>query len=148
MIRLRGTREQTAQETDRLQCDPKKPTRPHTLLLSAAVWRELSMEEAEHRVLQGQSLLVLGSPGTGKTYTCKGRVELLRAQGQKVDVCSKTHSASSRAVGCTADAWIRRHIIHRACSVDCLWIDEIGQLDIELLAAVRSAGSRTLGCSY
>ena len=130
-------RVETAQESDRLRCDPKKPTRPHTLRILTATWQELSMEEAEHRVLQGQSLLVLGSPGTGKTFFCKGLVELLRAQGKKVDICSKTHSASSRAGGCTADHWLRRHVIHGACNVDCLWIDEIGQLDIELLATVN-----------
>ena len=28
-------------------------------------------------------------------------------------------------------------MIHGACKVDCLWIDEIGQLDIELVAAVN-----------
>ena len=92
---------------------------------------------AEHRVLAGQSILVEGAPGTGKTYTCRGLVELLRAQSKKVDVISKTHSASSRAGGCTADHWVRRHIIHGACSADALWIDEIEQLDVELLAALN-----------
>ena len=33
--------------------------------------------------------------------------------------------------------WVRRHIIHGACNVDCLWVDEVGQLDIELLAALN-----------
>ena len=64
-------------------------------------------------------------------------MELLRAQGKKVDVISKTHSASSRAGGCTADHWVRRHVIHGACNADALWIDEIGQLDIELLSAIN-----------
>ena len=50
---------------------------------------------------------------------------------------SKTHSASSRAGGVTAYHWVRRHVINGACSADALWIDEIGQLDIELLAALN-----------
>ena len=117
--------------------DPKKPTRVDALNLMAATWRELSVEETEKRVLLGQSLLVEGALGTGKTYTCKGLVELLRAQGKKVDVISKTHSASSRAGGCTADHCVRRHVIHGAHGVDAFWIDEIGQFDAELLAAIN-----------
>ena len=130
-------RVQTATEDDFLKCMPKKPTRAHDLSLTPVTWCELSIEEAEHRVLAGQSLLAEGSPGTGKTYMCQGLVELLRAQGKKVDVISKTHSASSRAGGCTADHWVRRHVIHGACGADALWIDEIGQLDLELLAALN-----------
>jgi hypothetical protein len=130
-------RVQSATEGDFLKCNPKKPARPHTLVISSTVWKDLSVEEAEHRVLQGQSLLILGSPGTGKTDSCRGLVELLRAQGKKVDICSKTHSASSRADGITADAWVRRHVVHGACSADALWIDEIGQLDIELVSALN-----------
>ena len=95
------------------------------------------MEEAEHKVLaDGQSLLVGGSPGTGKTYPCQGLVEMLRSQGKKVDVISKTHSASARAGGCTADHWVRRHVIHGSSGANVLWIDEVGQLDVELLAAL------------
>ena len=111
-------RVQTATEDDWLRCLPKKPTRPHNIASIVRVsYEELGIDEAEHRVLLGQSLLVEGAPGTGKTYTCKGLVELLRAQGKKVDVISKTHSASSRAGGCTADHWVRRHVIHGACGL-------------------------------
>ena len=63
-------RVQAASEEDWLRCNPKKPTRAHALSLTPATWCELSIEEAEHRVLAGQSLLVEGCPGTGKTYTC------------------------------------------------------------------------------
>ena len=31
---------------------------------------------------------------------------------------------------------MRRHVIHGSCGADVLWVDEIGQLDIELLAAL------------
>ena len=66
-----------------------------------------------------------------------GLVELLRGQGKVVDVISKTHSASSRAGGVTADHYVRRRIIHGACKADAIWIDEIGQLGLELLAALN-----------
>ena len=97
----------------------------------------MEMEEAERRVLLGQSLMVLGCPGTGKTHYTQGLVEMLRAQGNKVDVISKTHCASSRAGGVTADHWVRQHVINGTSSADCLWVDEIGQLDCELIAAIN-----------
>ena len=55
----------------------------------------------------------------------------------KVDIISKTHCASARAGGRTADYWIRRHIINGDCSADYIWIDEISQLDIELITALN-----------
>ena len=57
--------------------------------------------------------------------------------GLKVDIISKTHCASARAGGRTADYWIRRHIINGDCTADYLWIDEISQLDIELITALN-----------
>ena len=88
-----------ARQDDWLKCGPKKPLRPHTFCVTPWSWWELQLEEAEHGVLAGQSLLVEGAPGPSKKYTCKGLVELLRAQGKKVDVISKTHSASSQSTG-------------------------------------------------
>ena len=71
-------------------------------------------------MLAGQSLFVEGAPGIGKTYMCKGVVRFLRAHGKKVQVISKTHNASSRADGCTADQGVRRHVSYGAHSVDAL----------------------------
>ena len=56
----------------------------------------------------------------------------MRAAGKRVDIVSKTHVASNRAGGCTADHWVRRHVINGASSCDCLWVDEISQLDVGL----------------
>ena len=67
-------RVQTATEDDFLKCNPKKPTRGHELSITTAPWQELSIEEAEHRVLAGQSILVEGAPGTGKPFSCQGFV--------------------------------------------------------------------------
>ena len=61
-------RVQTRTEDDFLKCNPKKFTRTHELRLTHHTWKELGLEEAEHRVLQGQSLLVKGASGTRKTY--------------------------------------------------------------------------------
>jgi len=101
-------------------------------------WNDLCQEDAEHRVvIKNQSLLVLGSPGTGKTSLLQGITERLKSLGKTVDIISKTHCASARAGGCTADHFVRKHIINGTCSADFLWIDEISQLDCELIAALN-----------
>ena len=56
-------RVQTATEDDWLKSNPKRPMRPHALSLTTATWRELTIEEAEHLVLAGQSLYCQGYPG-------------------------------------------------------------------------------------
>ncbi len=83
-------------------------------------------------MLEGESLLCVGIAGTGKTTYLQGVVERLRASGKRVDIVSKTHVASNRAGGVTADHWVRSHVINGAPSCDCLWIDEIRQLDVGL----------------
>ena len=99
------------------------------------------MEEAESKVItKHQSLLVLGSPGTGKTTLLQGVTESLRSIGKTVDIISKTHCASAKAGGCTADHWIRKKVINGTCSADFVWIDEISQMDCELIAALNRLG--------
>jgi hypothetical protein len=83
--------------------------------------------------MRGESLLVLGIAGTGKTTYVQGIVERLRHSGKRVDIISKTHTASRRAGGVTADHWVRRHVLHGAATCDYLWVDEISQVDIGLL---------------
>ena len=51
----------------------------------------------------------------------------------QVHVISKTHGASSRAGGVTADYWVRRHVLHGSCSAEVVWVDEISQVDIGIL---------------
>ena len=58
--------------------------------------------------------------GTGKTFFIKDLVEKLKALGKRVDIISKTHTASERAGGCTADHYVRRHILHGACMADVI----------------------------
>ena len=92
-------RVQVAKETDPLKCNPSLPKRTWDVALNPRMWGHLSQEEGERRVMEGSSLLVLGIAGTGKTHFLRGVVERLRAQGQTVDVISKTHVASRRAGG-------------------------------------------------
>jgi hypothetical protein len=132
-----------AEERDRMLSDPGLPERKET----AMIWRDLGEIEAEERVLLGESLLLLGITGTGKTHRAQGIVERLRHGGKKVDVISKTHTASRRAGGVTADHWVRRYVLHGSVSCDYLWIDEVSQVDVGLLnqiAKLHWAGVRFL----
>ena len=54
-----------------------------------------------------------------------------------VDVLSKTHVASSRAGGCTADHYVLRHVKHGVCTADFIWIDEYTQLDAGVLVQLN-----------
>jgi hypothetical protein len=96
-------------------------------------WRDLDEVAAEERVLRGESLLVVGIAGTGKTTYVQGLVERLRHSGKRADVVSKMHTASRRAGGVTADHWARRHILHGSATCDFLWIDDISKVDVGLL---------------
>mgnify|MGYP001454115674 CR=1 FL=1 len=134
-------RVQAAVEDDLLKSNPRRPSRSFKLTLKNVLplgWNDLSIEEAESKVItKNQSLLVLGSPGVGKTTLIQGITERLRSIEKTVDTISKTHCASARAGGKTADHWVRKHIINGSCSADFLWIDEISQLDCELIAALN-----------
>ena len=106
-------------EKDLRKCNPKLPKRTGTITIPAKLWTDLTPEEATQRVIDGGSLLVLGIAGTGKTHFCQGIVEQLRSLGKRVDIISKTHTASRRAGnGVTADHWVRKHVLHGCCSAD------------------------------
>ncbi len=85
---------------------------------------------------QGKGLLVVGSPGTGKTHWLRGIIANLRQAGKRVEVIAKTHAAVQN-IGCeavTADHWVRKHV--RAGGVHCsvLVVEELTQIDVQLWA--------------
>jgi hypothetical protein len=104
--------------------------------------RKLCEVEAARRVINGESLLCEGVAGTGKTTYIQGLVQELRALGRTVAIISKTHTASQRAGGVTADHWVRRHILHGCAVADCVWIDECFQLETELWAQLNKLSGR------
>jgi hypothetical protein len=133
---------QDATEKDLMQMTPGHPKRNASYSHTRDVMRELQMEEATQRVMAGESLLIEGIAGTGKSYFAQQLVEALRAQGKSVAIISKTHTASSRIGGCTADHWVRRHILNGAATADTLWVDECYQLETNLWSQINRLGGR------
>ena len=101
-----------AQERDLMRMNPHVPQRDSSFTWAPRRWRELSEEEATKAVLSGENLAIMGIPGVGKTHFAMRLVEQLKALGKKVDIIAKTHTASARAGGVTADHYVRRAILH------------------------------------
>ena len=88
--------------------------------------------------LDGESLLLTGFPGTGKTHLAKKIVEALREHGDTVHIITKTHAAVQNVgLGAqTADHWVRRNVRNGHCSATWLVIEELTQLDTPLWADI------------
>jgi len=52
-------------------------------------------------MLEGKGLLVVGSPGTGKTHWLRNAIASLRQSGKRVEIVAKTHAAVQN-IGCEA----------------------------------------------
>ena len=78
-----------------LQGNYSKPHRDVPPPTPLAPWRDLTEEEACTTVMSGQSLLVQGSPGSGKTFFVRELVKALRKSKKHVSIIAKTHAAVS-----------------------------------------------------
>ena len=139
---------------------PELPKRdPWTVTLTPQTWTELSPEEARAHILAGNSCLVTGPAGSGKSTLVANIIKELRAE-RPVALISKTHVASqnmqsalesavrgseasealegaeSAASGgeayqaTTADAFTRRHVCHGTYA-GAIWLDEYSTLDFQ-----------------
>ena len=99
-------------------------------------WRRV--EDPVEHCLDGESLLLTGFPGTGKTHLAKKIVEALREHGDTVHIITKTHAAVQNVgLGAqTADHWVRRNVRDGHCSATWLVIEELTQLDTPLWADI------------
>ena len=66
----------------------------------------------------------------------------IAASGRTLSAVSKTHCASSRVQGVTADHWVRRHVLNGACSADVLWLEEAFQTECTLMTQLAKLPSR------
>ena len=87
-------------------------------------------------MLDGEGLLIVGAPGTGKTHWLRNAVASLRQAGKRVDIVAKTHAAvqNINSGAHTADHWVRKHV--RAGGVHChtLVVEELTQVNVQLWA--------------
>ena len=81
---------------------------------------------------KGESLLLTGPGGTGKSFLVGELVKELRARGENVTTCALTHVAARVIGGCTLQSFVYRHIIHGSYK-GWLVIDEISLLGTNLL---------------
>jgi hypothetical protein len=116
--------------------------RQDSLCFPELAWTDLTEAEAEQAVVDGQSLLVLGMPGVGKTTLCRTLHERLQALQKNIAVISKTHAAAVRAGGCTADHFVRKYLTTGSCNVDAIWVDECFQIECGLWAQLQKLKGR------
>ena len=104
-------------------------------------WRKV--EDPLEHCAAGNSLLLTGLPGAGKTYLARKIGARLREQGEAVHLVSKTHcSAQNLGLGTqTADHWVRRCVRNGSVQkLDWLVVEEITQLDMALWADLACVG--------
>lgn len=109
-----------------------KPSRDVTPPTPICPSRDLSETDARSAMLDGQSLLVSGAPGTGKTYYVRELAKSLREQGKRVDIIAKTHASVQKfGEGAqTADHWVRQRVrTGGGVQCDVLVCEELTQME-------------------
>ena len=119
-----------ATEADMLQGTPAEPRRCCEPPNVACQWKYIA--SAGEEIMKGGSVFIEGVAGTGKTTLAQGIIERMRSLGKKCLAISKTHVASSKIDGNTADSFVRRRILAGRPGIDILWCDEVGQFDVGL----------------
>ncbi len=113
----------------------KLPDIPEAQTFDPPEFEDLDEEQAKEMALRGQSVLILGVAGAGKTYFTKEIVRELREQGKQVIVIARTHAAVQNADGtCTANRFCGKYVKNRTCSADTIVVEEVGLIDAGIWA--------------
>ena len=83
-------------DSDRLHCKRKLPIAQAERPLYPRIWRAVDAEEA---VKRGESVIISGRPGTGKSHQTRSIIQLQRDQGERVTVLAKKHLAAHNVGG-------------------------------------------------
>ena len=131
-----GTPVYRYEEVAGLKGQYREPSMEAEPIRAKAPWHRV--EDPVGHCLDGESLLLTGFPGTGKTHLAKKIVEALREHGDTVHIITKTHAAVQNVgLGAqTADHWVRRNVRNGHCSATWLVIEELTQLDTPLWADI------------
>ncbi|OLP75717.1 hypothetical protein AK812_SmicGene44442 [Symbiodinium microadriaticum] len=126
-----GTPVYRYEEVTGLKGQHREPSMEAEPIRAKPPWRRV--EDPVGHCLDGESLLLTGFPGTGKTHLAKRIVEALREHGDTVHIITKTHAAVQNVgLGAqTADHWVRRNVRSGHCSATWLVIEELTQLELK-----------------
>ena len=138
-----GTPVYRCEPTEGLRGQCREPRMEAEPIKEKPAWRRV--EDPLTHCLGGESLLLTGYPGTGKTHLARKIVEALRELGDTVHIITKTHAAVQNVgLGAqTADHWVRRNVRSGRCSATWLVIEELTQLDTPLWADIACLSMNT-----
>jgi hypothetical protein len=127
----------TSDDSDRLHCKRKLPVTEAARPVCARVWRDVDAEEA---VTRGESVLITGPPGTGKSYLSCKLITLLRDKGERVIVLAKTHLAAHNVGGITINHYANK-ALRRGKFAAGTWlvVDEYSMVDVACWAQLAKA---------
>ena len=122
-----------ATEDDRLHCKRQLPVTEADRVDIKEEWKDADPIQCIER---GESLLLLGRPGTGKSTLTNQLVEILEGKGQHVICAAKTHVAASRLPnGISLNHFVNSKV-KRGRYPAWLVLDEISMIECSLWAMV------------
>ena len=138
-----GTPVYRCEPTEGLRGQCREPRMEAEPIKEKPAWRRV--EDPLTHCMEGESLLLTGYPGTGKTHLARKIVEALRELGDTVNIITKTHAAVQNVgLGAqTVDHWVRRNVRSGRCSATWLVIEELTQLDTPLWADIACLSMNT-----
>jgi Cdc6-like AAA superfamily ATPase len=108
-----------------LSCDVDEPYCEADRPSADESWMQASLEATRTRVLDGGSCLLLGAPGTCKTFQMRSLVAELREKGKRVVIIAKTHAACQNfGMGAvTADYFVAHSVRNGSVDADVLVVE-------------------------